>query len=183
MERSTCNLTGLPEDVWEDIGKWCDAITIGRLGSAASWLGKVQLRLVRGRVNRMCECVFRALVDRTWVTHGMSVIDLARVEACVASPIGACVCCLKLIPLKLGTRCIECVGQEAVAFRRGSEQARRCDARCRASHKNLVYTCPVCEFSSCLQCLCADMTCGLCHMSLHPRLFELLTSLTSERMT
>ena len=88
-----------------------------------------------------------------------------------------CVCCLKLVPVKLGARCVECVGQEQLAFRRGSATARRCEARCRTSHSELVYTCPICDFSSCLECLCANMSCGLCHMSLHPRLSELLLHL------
>ena len=170
----TSGVSQLPDDVWEIVGKWCDASIICRLGKTARSLLKLQARLIRGRVSRMCECVFQTEVDRTWITHGMSVVDLARVEACITRPLGACVCCLRLVPLKLGARCIECVGQEAAAFRYGSVHARRCDVRCRASHRKLVYTCPVCEFSSCLQCLCADMSCGMCHMSMHPRLFELL---------
>ena len=167
----------LPSDAWECVGEWCDARAICRLAMASRWLHDLRERLVRGRVMRMCECVFLRSVDRTWVTGGMSAIDLARVEACVTSPIGACVCCLKLVPVKLGARCVECVGQEQLAFRRGSATARRCEARCRTSHSELVYTCPICDFSSCLECLCANMSCGLCHMSLHPRLSELLLHL------
>jgi hypothetical protein len=180
---ATFGIARLPEEVWEVVGKWCDAETICRIGRTASGLLKLQSRCIRGRVTRMCECVFDTEVNRTWITEGMSVIDLARVEACIMRPIGACVCCLKPTPLKLGSRCVECVGQEALSFQRGSASARRCGAKCRASHDTLVYTCPVCEFSVCLPCLCAEMSCGLCHMSLHPRFFELLSHVSENVVT
>ena len=78
-------------------------------------------------------------------TGAMNAVDLARTEAWIHAPSGACVCCLRSAPLKLGARCVDCVANESASFEQGSADAPVSPVKCATSHVHSVFTCVLCE--------------------------------------
>ena len=95
-------------------------------------------------------------------TFNYNLIDLLRLEAWVLSPLGNCVSCLKYSPLKLGSICIDCVGNRK-AFITGLKK-NNFSIRCSPSHSNMVFTCLLCDTSMCYKCLFEDNMCGFCKL-------------------
>ena len=151
------------------VGEALPARCVAALAATCASLRLETGRLIGGRVRAHWRAVFDDSLeyDEAHVARGMNAVDLCRQEAWLETPCGDCVCCLRPVPLKLGARCIECVGEEHRTFVPGSALARRAGVNCRAVHAGRpIFTCVLCDASLCLACLCADDGCCMCRIHL-----------------
>ena len=189
-------LTLVADDALGLCGEYLDAHDIARLSMTCRAMRAAQSRLVGGRLRRALTSehgpwsgfrrthptplpragywrgLYRSnLPFREFHSTGaMNAVDLARTEAWIHAPSGACVCCLRRAPLKLGARCVDCVANESATFAQGSADAPRSPVKCATSHGPSVFTCPLCEVSSCLQCLVWDRGCSMCRLAVDAEL-------------
>ena len=190
-------LTLVADDALGLCGEYLDAHDIARLSMTCRAMRAAQSRLVGGRLRRArrhpnmgrslqasrthptplpragyWRSLYRSsLPFREFHSTGaMNAVDLARTEAWIHAPSGACVCCLRRAPLKLGARCVDCVANESATFAQGSADAPRSPVKCATSHGPSVFTCPLCEVSSCLQCLVWDRGCSMCRLAVDAEL-------------
>ena len=163
----TTELPKLSEDVLSLIGEWLPARSIAALNAACSQLHMAQGRMIAGRVRHWWRRLYRscdAFYEARAVRH-LRLTDLARTEAQIQTPFGACVCCLRDGP-KFGAMCVDCVANEEESFAGGvPPQAIASATKCASSHVGMVFTCVLCESSSCLRCLCNDTACSMCRLA------------------
>ena len=159
----------LPPDMFGLIGEHLSAREVIAVVATCHGIGACSGECIGGRVRRHWSCVFgdTATFSESHVISGMGLVDLARLEAWIQAPTGDCVCCLRNIPLKLGAQCIECVGTAEDAFIRGNSTARRTSVKCKSSHDDVIFTCVLCDCSTCLMCMCSDDSCSMCRCHLN----------------
>eukprot|EP00966_Prymnesium_polylepis_P089560 2073625-Prymnesium_polylepis.2 len=154
-------LSELSHDLLSLLSEHLDARDIYALHATSSTLRAARTRLVGGRVRHYWRNLYRTSSAFRESKCKMSIVDLARTEAQIHAPFGACVCCLRDGP-KLGARCVDCVANEKASFAKGSAEAATSTTRCAHSHTDMVFTCVLCESSTCLECLCNDAACSMC---------------------
>ena len=156
-------LPTMPDDVLTVVGRHLTAVDIARLRQSCRCAICVVDAAIRGRLTAHYLTVFgtEAPPVRRWE---MECIDLARMEAWLLLPLGRCPCCLRDVPLKLGGRCIECVGQEFEAFVSSSTPLPDTLTRCCSSQAPNVFACPMCECAVCFECMVADRACAICRV-------------------
>ena len=149
----------ITEDVLGLIGEWLDAYEIASLDATCKHLHAARARLIGGRLRTYWRRLYRSSIAYREDKSAMSLTDLARTEARIHR--GNCVCCLRPGP-KLGARCVDCVANETRSFVSSGSPQCLSPIKCAASHVDMVFTCVLCETSSCLECLCKDMSCSMC---------------------
>jgi hypothetical protein len=154
-------LESLAEDALSLIGESLCAHDVAALSATCHSMRAAQRRLIGGRMRHYWRRLYRSSESFRESSAEMSLVDLARTEAHIHGPFGACVCCLKPGP-KLGARCIDCVCNESEAFVKGSPQTAPSPVKCALSHEEMAFTCVLCECSTCLSCLCNDSACSMC---------------------
>ena len=121
--------------------------------------------LIQERVLRLRSIVLnKEYISKT--SNGMNLIDLARLEAWLSVPIGDCVSCLTKINNFASYICSQCRESNSANFKYGSQNAYRCDdIKFTNSHVCMVYTCPICESSTCINCIRNDTSaCAMCRV-------------------
>lgn len=157
------SLIDLSDDIFRVVGESFDSATIVRCTRVNHEINRRRFSFIEGRLIYHYKTIFRTTCIPTHLWK-MDCVDLARTEAWIFMPHGSCVCCLRDIPIKLGGRCIECVGAEESAFVPNRQPLLNLYIKCRSSHKNMVFSCFFCQASSCLMCLMADDACAMCRV-------------------
>lgn len=160
-----CLLPTMPDDVMTVIGRHLTPADIVRLRRSCRCAMRIVKAAISGRLTAHYLTVFGTEMPpvRRW-GETMECIDIARIEAWLLLPLGRCPCCLRDVPLKLGGRCIECVGQELEAFVSSSTPMPDALTRCCGSQAPDVFACPMCECAVCFECMVADRACAMCRV-------------------
>jgi hypothetical protein len=157
-------LLTMPDDVITVIGRHLTPADIVRLRRSCRSATHMVEAAIRGRLTTHYLTVFRTETPPVRLWETMGAVDLARIEAWLLLPLGRCPCCLRDVPLKLGGRCIECVGQELEAFVASSAPMPDMLTRCCSSEAPNVFACPICECAVCFECMVADRACAMCRV-------------------